>query len=68
LKLKIISDGTRAGTKVVNEDGAEVEGVTRVQWNFSQEDGEVWATFTIGDAPCEAKAQAPEAEGDGAIL
>jgi hypothetical protein len=53
---------------VVNEDGAEVEGVTRVQWNFSQENGEVWATFTIGDAPCEAKAQAPEAEGDGAIL
>jgi hypothetical protein len=68
LKLKIVSDGTRAGTKVVNEDGAEVEGVTDIKWEFSQEEGGVWATFTVGDAPCEVAAQAPQSEKAGGVL
>jgi hypothetical protein len=36
IKLRIISDGTTAGTKVFDEKtGARVEGVTSVSWNIS---------------------------------
>lgn len=60
MKLKIISDGTRAGTKVVNESGETVEGVTSIEWHYSQEDGQVWTSFTVGDAPCALEGAAPE--------
>lgn len=35
MKLKIISDGTSAGTKVVNaETGEELKNVVRIQWEI----------------------------------
>ena len=58
MRLQVISDGTRSGTKIVNENGEEVDGVTKVEWNFTQNDG-VWATFTISDAPCRASTAEP---------
>ena len=39
MKLKIVSDGTRAGTKVVDADTGEVlEGVHMLSWGFSAGD------------------------------
>lgn len=40
MKLKIVSDGTQAGTKVLTEDGAEIDGVISVGFNFSRECGD----------------------------
>ena len=40
VKLKIISDGTRRGTRVVNaETGEELEGVQSVCWSSDFDDG-----------------------------
>lgn len=36
MKLKIISDGTSEGTKVINAaTGEEIEGVERIQWTVT---------------------------------
>lgn len=37
-RLRIISDGTPAGTQVLTEDGQRVRGVQLVQWHLSTDD------------------------------
>lgn len=50
MKLRIVSDGTREGTRVETEDGEQVEGVQLLSWSFdcTQETSEamlhLWGT------------------------
>ena len=40
MKLKIISDGTSLGTKIVNSDtGEEVEEITSIHWEITAGEG-----------------------------
>lgn len=55
MKLKIISDGTVAGTNVVNaETGETVEGVTYAEWNMHVEDGTSRACVFLSGVQIEA--------------
>jgi hypothetical protein len=47
VKIKIISDGSSDGTKVVNEQGEEVEGVMSIFWAVSGEEKKSVAMITI---------------------
>ena len=40
--IKIISDGTPVGTKVYNDDGSLIEGVTRINFHPLQVGEELW--------------------------
>jgi len=53
MKLKIVSDGTRAGTKLTTLDGEPVENVLLVSWNLSTEDELAIAMVEIIGVPCE---------------
>lgn len=33
--MKIVSDGTDYGTKVFDDDGKEMEGITSIEWSIS---------------------------------
>lgn len=37
-KIRIVSDGTQQGTHVLNEDGTEICGVTKVSWTIEAGD------------------------------
>ena len=50
-QLRIISDGTVAGTKVVDRHGREVQGVTSVSWSINLKTQESVATLTMECAP-----------------
>ncbi|HLL74819.1 MAG TPA: hypothetical protein VK421_06100 [Pyrinomonadaceae bacterium] len=47
MKLQIISDGTRKGTKLVADGGGEVEGVLSIEWTFNQEESLTTAKIEI---------------------
>ena len=52
MKLKIVSDGTPSGTKLVTETGEVIEGVLLVSWSMStDEDAVVMAE--LQRVPCE---------------
>lgn len=53
MKLKIVSDGTRAGTKLTTLDGESIENVLLVSWNLSTEDELAIAMVEIIGVPCE---------------
>lgn len=46
MRLTIESDGTRKGTRLL-ADGLEVEGVTEIKWEFTQEAEFVTATIKV---------------------
>lgn len=52
-KLKIISDGTRQGTYLVDGDGNVVEGVTNITWSCSVHDGPAKTTIGFLNVPVE---------------
>jgi hypothetical protein len=60
MKLKVVSDGTRAGTKVVDEDGREVEGVVHVEWSWGHDEygGLPRATIKLEGVPLETPDEA----------
>lgn len=47
--IKIYSDGTAAGTKVFQEDGAEIRGITSITWaiegGYSAQSAKATLTF-----------------------
>lgn len=47
LRLKIVNDGTRAGTKIVDGQGRELEGVAGISWSFSHDKNEGVPRATI---------------------
>lgn len=54
MRLKIISDGTVPGTRVVDEEtDREVEGVIAVSWSGEVATGEVKARITVKHMPVE---------------
>jgi hypothetical protein len=54
VKLKIISDGTAHGTRIVNADtGEEVEGVVSVFWEVSTDDELAYAELKFLALPVE---------------
>lgn len=60
MKIKIISDGTQAGTKVINEEtGEPLKYVTEVVWRLSAEsDGLAEVSLTMVDVPVELQGDA----------
>ena len=51
-KLKIVSDGTPAGTKVFTEDGKQIEGVYFISWEIDA--GSLpRATISVHNVPVE---------------
>jgi hypothetical protein len=61
--LKIVSDGTPTGTKIVTDDGQEVKNVTHVFWSM-RADGTSCAEFTIEPFPVEITCRGAEADVD----
>jgi hypothetical protein len=53
MKLKITSDGTRAGTYLSTLDGELIENVLLVSWNLSLEDEMSIAMVELLGVPCE---------------
>ena len=48
MKLKIISDGTKAGTRVVNADnGEQVEDVSHIEWRIDGKDAVATASMSF---------------------
>lgn len=48
MKIKIISDGTRQGTRIVNaKTGEEIEGVVSVEWDMSVRYGDFESQLTL---------------------
>jgi hypothetical protein len=47
MKLRIISDGSRLGTRVLDESGNQVEGVTRIWWEADGKTGQIVARIEI---------------------
>lgn len=48
MRLKIVSDGTREGTKVVNaETGEEVENVVAVRWEGDARNPDTYAQISL---------------------
>lgn len=61
MKLKIISDGTAWGTKVVDvETGEELKYVKSADWHISADDKLAEANLTILHVPVEIIAEAKE--------
>jgi hypothetical protein len=55
--VKIVSDGTPCGTKVLREDGSEIEGVSGINWNIEVDQFAV-ARIEIGVAEIEVRGEA----------
>lgn len=53
MKLRITSDGTRAGTHLSTLDGEKIENVLLVSWNLSVEDDMSIAMVELLGVPCE---------------
>lgn len=59
MKLKVISDGTAQGTKVVNaETGEELENVFGVQWSLDVRNGQSVATIGVMQVMMESLGEA----------
>lgn len=59
MKLKVISDGTAQGTKVVNEaTGEELENVFAVQWGIDGRTQQAVATIAVMQVKMEAVGEA----------
>lgn len=48
MKLSIESDGTRKGTRLL-ADGQEVEGVSAIEWKYSNDEEFVSATIRVSE-------------------
>jgi len=59
MKIKIISDGTPLGTKVLDENGIEITGICEVTW-FIYPDGPARARLTFANVEIEAIGEADE--------
>jgi hypothetical protein len=59
MKLKVISDGTAQGTKVVNEaTGEELENVFAVQWTVDAQSGKSHASIGVVQVAMESLGEA----------
>jgi len=72
IRLKIISDGTPTGTKVIDsETGEEIEGIRRVEWSISFDEISI-VKIEIGMSLIEAigskiKIVKPKKKGSGSM-
>ena len=63
MKIKIISDGTKYSTRVINADtGEEIENVTDIKIKLSAKDGFARATLSFVDVQCEMTAELKEGQ------
>jgi hypothetical protein len=59
MRIKIVSDGTSAGTKVVDEKtGETVEGVLMISWSVSTEDTGARVLMELLGVPCDIVTEA----------
>jgi hypothetical protein len=49
-KLRIVSDGTPAGTYVETSEGKRVDGITHIEWRLGVDDMRAVATLKFVDA------------------
>lgn len=55
-KLKIISDGTAMGSKVIDvKSGEAIEGIASIMWNIGIDDSEAMVTLQLINVECEVK-------------
>lgn len=64
-RIRIISDGTAMGTRVLNADGAAIPGVMRVEILPIEPSGAVTARLTLGLVELELEAELAAGESDG---
>ena len=65
MKIKIISDGTSHGTKVINADTEEmVEGVVAVEWKVRADEDFATAHIEFENIPVELEAEFKDKEVD----
>jgi hypothetical protein len=58
MNIKIISDGTVRGTRVVDQEtGAEVYSVTAIHWQFNTATGLTECTLELEQVPVEVQAR-----------
>lgn len=57
MKIRIISDGTGPGTRVVDERGEKVEMVTAVKWKLDDPRGLATAELTFVKVPVEVEGE-----------
>jgi thymidylate kinase len=63
MNLKVISDGTVMGTRVVNADtGEELSGVKAVKWEISTESITADVVIVLAKVPVEIAGQTKEAD------
>jgi hypothetical protein len=65
MKLKLISDGTLQGTKVVDEQGNSIGKVTKVEWSVDANEMNVYqrnarCTLELMDVPAELEIEIHE--------
>ena len=58
--IKIISDGTVAGTKVVDENDLPLKDISRITWTVSAEDTLATATIEFINIPVELEGEINE--------
>ena len=69
MRVRIVSDGTAQGTKVVNADtGEEVEKVLFVSWGLVVEDGTSTAMCELRNVPCDIVTLARHVESEDMIV
>lgn len=55
--IKIYSDGTPASTRVFQENGIEIRGITSIVWSIAGPDGIAKATLTFEDVLVDVKGE-----------
>ena len=60
MRVKIISDGTIQGTKVVTDSGDLIENVHKIEWSADHDSGEIGAVVYFNSMIIEAECEAEE--------
>lgn len=71
MRLKIISDGSRKGTRVIDANsGEEIEGVTNVEWYWAYEDNDAvpYCKLYVESVPLDAGFTNNDAKPEKEIL
>ena len=66
VRVKIVSDGTLAGTHVIDEEGNELDGVMSVDWEGPEGDAPAKAVIYLRDVELEAEGEVIEVKVDPA--
>ena len=61
LSLRIESDGTRSGTRLVTDDGREI-GVSRIEWSIDADQQRATAVVHLSEVPLRAGVEVDAAD------